>query len=87
MKNVAAAAAVIPAGQEFELNVSSDRRCFVLLSKADHFIAHLEGADAARFEADYSAVRRRLPHLNSDQTLAQLWNNGGYSWYAAQYAD
>ena len=74
-------------GERFELKAPPDRSSFVLLSKADYFIAHLEGIEAVRFAADYNALRRQRPHLDLDQTLGRLWNDGGYSWCAAQYAD
>jgi hypothetical protein len=74
-------------GERFELKASPDSSSFVLLSKADSFIAHLEGAEAVRFEADYNALRRQRPDLDPDQTLGKLWNDCGYSWCAAQYAD
>ncbi len=87
MNDIIATAGAISTGERFELKASPDCGSFVLLSKADHFIAHLDGADAVRFEADYSALHRQLPYLNPDETLARLWNDGGYSWCAAQYAD
>lgn len=87
MNPITPVAGVISAGEKFELKASPDRGCFVLLSKTDYFIAHLDGADAVRFQANYHALRHELPHLDSDETLAKLWNDGGYSWYAAQYAD
>jgi hypothetical protein len=74
-------------GEQFQLLGSADRSAFVLRSKADFYEAHLEGADALRFDEDYRAVRRQHPAWKSDQALAQLWDHGGYMWFAAQEAD
>jgi len=74
-------------GEKFELLASNDRTSFVLRSKRDFYIAHLQGSEAAHFYDDYRAVQRQFPALNSDQTLTRLWDEGGYSWFAAQYGD
>ncbi len=87
MNDVTASADLVSGGERFELKASADRRCFVLLSRSDYFVAHLAGEDAARFDADYNALRRQHPALDPDQALARLWDQGGYSWCAAQYAD
>jgi hypothetical protein len=47
----------------------------------------LRGEDATRFRTDYETVQKQFPGWQSDQTLAQLWDQGGYSWLAAQEAD
>ena len=49
--------------------------------------AHLRGEDAARFHADYEAIKQQFPAWKPDQTLAQLWDQGGYGWLAAQEAE
>jgi hypothetical protein len=74
-------------GKDYELLSVEDGTSFILRSKADFFTAHLQGEDAARFRADYDAIRRQFPDWQPDQTLAQLWDQGGYSWLAAQEAD
>ncbi|HEY8334566.1 MAG TPA: hypothetical protein VIQ05_12305 [Tardiphaga sp.] len=71
-------------GQHYELLSCDDGTSFVLRSKADYFVAHLRGEDATRFRADYEAIRLQYPMWKPDQTLAQLWDQGGYSWLAAQ---
>ncbi len=71
-------------GTEFELYGSEDRSAFVLRFKTDGLTAHLNGDDAARFRADYETIRTQYPAWKADQTLAQLWDQGGYSWLAAQ---
>lgn len=74
-------------GDRFELRASADRSAFVLRSKNDFFVAHLLGEDASRFDADYRAVQRQHPAWKPDQALAQLWDHGGYMWFAAQEAE
>jgi hypothetical protein len=75
---------MVEEGSEYELLGSEDRTAFVLRFKTDGLTAHLQGDDAARFRADYETVRLQFPAWKSDQTLAQLWDQGGYSWLAAQ---
>ena len=37
-----------------------------------------------RGSADYAGDQVQYPDWKPDQTLAQLWDQGGYSWLAAQ---
>jgi hypothetical protein len=82
-----ASVSLIAEGKDFALLATDDRACFILRSKADFFTAHLQGEDAARFRTDYDAIRQQFPDWQPDQTLAQLWDQGGYSWLASQEAD
>jgi len=75
---------MVEEGAEYELLGSKDRGTFVLRFKTDGLTAHLAGDDAARFRADYETIRTQYPAWKADQTLAQLWDQGGYSWLAAQ---
>lgn len=77
----------IAEGEEYELLAGQDGTSFILRSKADFIAAHLQGEDAARFRTDYDAIRLQFPDWKPDQTLAQLWDQGGYSWLASQEAD
>jgi len=79
-----ASASLIAEGKDYELSATPDRASFILRSKADLSTAHLQGEDAVRFQADYQAIRLQYPEWKPDQTLAQLWDQGGYSWLAAQ---
>jgi hypothetical protein len=76
--------ALIAEGPEYALLGSGDGASFVLRFKTDQMTAHLEGDDASRFRADYEALKQQYPAWEPDQTLAQLWDHGGYSWLAAQ---
>ena len=82
-----ASGSLIAEGRDFELLTAEDGASFILRSKADFFTAHLQGEDATRFRTDYDAIRQQFPAWKPDQTLAQLWDQGGYSWLAAQEAD
>ena len=77
-------AVVIAEGTDYELLSSGDGAAFVLRFKTDQLTAHLQGDDAIRFRADYEALKMHYPAWQADQTLAQLWDQGGYSWLAEQ---
>ncbi len=77
-------AVVIAEGTEYELLSSGDGAAFVLRFKTDQLTAHLRGDDAIRFRADYEALKMQYPAWQADQMLAQLWDQGGYSWLAEQ---
>lgn len=76
--------AMVAEGAEYELLAALDGTAFLLRFKSDRLAAHLTGDDAVRFRADYEAVKRQFPGGKVDQMLAQLWDQGGYSWLAAQ---
>jgi hypothetical protein len=84
MREKPTALAPLAEGTEFELLGSEDGTIFALRFKTDQLVAHLQGEDATRFRADYDAIRLQFPAWNPDQTLAQLWDQGGYSWLAGQ---
>ena len=65
---------VIAAGTEYELLSADDGASFILRSKGKSSAAHLRGEDAARFRADYDAIKQQFPARKPDQTLAQLWD-------------
>ena len=75
---------LVAEGAEYELLASEDQTAFVLRFKTDQLIAHLRGDDAARFRADFEVIKLQYPTWKPDQMLAQLWDQGGYSWLAAQ---
>lgn len=75
---------LIAEGTEYELRGSEDHASFVLRFKTDQMTARIEGDDASRFRADYEALKQQFPAWEPDKTLAQLWDQGGYSWLAAQ---
>ncbi|MDB5654453.1 MAG: hypothetical protein JWQ94_2066 [Tardiphaga sp.] len=75
---------LIATGEQYDLLSADGSVSFMLRSKADGLVAYLKGDDAARFQADYDVIRLQYPAWTPDQTLAQLWDQGGYSWLAAQ---
>lgn len=75
---------LIAGGDEYELLGSEDGESFVLRFKTEQMTAQIAGDDASRFRADYEAIKQQFPAWAPDQTLAQLWDQGGYSWLAAQ---
>jgi hypothetical protein len=71
-------------GADYALYAAADGSRFLLRYKAEQMTAHLVGEDAARFLADYEAITSQFPDWPVDQTLAQLWDQGGYSWLAVE---
>jgi len=69
-------------GAEFAL--SAGQSGFRLRNKAEGMCADLQDADAERFRADYDEIKIRSPDWTPDQVLAQLWDQGGYSWLARE---
>ncbi len=78
---------MMAAGADYELLCSADQACYILRFKAENMTAHLRGDDALRFKADYETVMQQMPDSGPDQILAQLWDQGGYSWLAGAEAD
>ncbi len=74
--------APIAVGAEYELFASEDKSLYVLSFKPDRLVARLQDDDAARFRADHATIVAQFPNWTADQTLAQLWDQGGYSWLA-----
>ncbi len=74
----------IAEGSEYELLSTPDSSIFALRFKLENLTARLEDEDAARFRQDYETIREQFPRWNADQILAQLWDQGGYSWLASQ---
>jgi hypothetical protein len=74
-------------GVDYALSSTADGSRFVLRYKVDRMAAHLLGEDAVRFRADYEAIKSQFPDWPVDRTLAQLWDQGGYSWLATEDGD
>lgn len=84
MNETPAPLTLVTEGSEYELLASENSAAFLLRCKTDHLAANLQGDDAVRFRADYDAIKLQFPGWTADQMLAQLWDQGGYSWLAAQ---
>lgn len=75
---------LIADGAAFTLSGAADGSAFVLRFKTDAVATHLTGEDAARFSGEYTALKAQFPDWTADQVLAQLWDQGGYSWLATE---
>ncbi|PPD03701.1 MAG: hypothetical protein CTY29_08595 [Methylobacter sp.] len=73
---------LIAEGAEFELSANDSGTEYLLRNKEDAKTAHLEGDDAEAFSQEYSTIKTQFPDYSVDQMLAQLWDQGGYSWMA-----
>jgi len=71
-------------GVEYDLSAAADGTALILRFKTEQLAARLTGDDAARFRADYETIKQQFPEWKPDQMLAQLWDQGGYSWLAAK---
>ncbi len=75
---------LVAEGTEYALLTSGDGSAFVLRFKTEQMTANLEGDDATRFRNDLEEIKLQHPNWEPDQMLAQLWDQGGYSWLATQ---
>lgn len=75
---------LVAEGAEYALLGSADGSRFVLRYNVDGLSADIQGDDAARFKADYETTQLQFPTWSADQVLAQLWDQGGYSWLAIE---
>ncbi|MFA5985573.1 MAG: hypothetical protein WC782_16260 [Methylococcaceae bacterium] len=73
---------LITEGKQFALSSSADGLAYRLFNKEDNSTAHLEGDDAAAFSSEYDSMKSQFTTYDADQLLAQLWDQGGYSWMA-----
>ena len=73
---------MIAEGELFSLISCGGGRIYVLRSKEDQTSTFVQGEDVAAFVAEYENARAAYPDYSTDQTLAQLWDQGGYSWMA-----
>ena len=71
-------------GEYYELSSSALGDSCTLRFKVDNAAVHLNGEDALKLRAEFEAIRLQFPTWKPDQTLAQLWDQGGYSWLASQ---
>lgn len=78
------ALSVVSDGTEYSLSAAPDGSRYILRFKAESMTADITGEDAERFQKDYDEVKSQFPDANADQLLAQLWDQGGYSWLAVQ---
>jgi hypothetical protein len=73
----------VEGGEEYELRSSDDGKAYTLRFKTENQIVSLQGEDLEAFLKEYSLIKVQYPQYGSDQRLAQIWDQGGYSWLAA----
>lgn len=73
----------IEGGEEYELRSNEDGSAYTLLFKSENQIVSLQGDDLASFLKEYDLIKVQYPQYGPDQRLAQIWDQGGYSWLAA----
>ncbi len=73
---------VIAEGEQFALRSLGNGAAYVLSCKEESASAHVQGDDVAGFLLEYESIKSQYPGYDTDQTLAQLWDQGGYSWMA-----
>lgn len=78
---------VIAEGAQFALRSCGNGAAYVLSCKEENTSAHVLGDDIAGFLQEYESIKSQYPGYDTDQTLAQLWDQGGYSWMAAPDED
>ena len=72
----------IAEGALFALLSCASGTAYILQCKEESLSYHVEGDDVPGFLKDYEAIKAQYPAYDADQTLAQLWDQGGYSWMA-----
>lgn len=76
----------VEGGDEYELFASEDKASYLLRFKTEGLTVRLEGGQLAAFLKEYDTVKKAYPAYGPDQRLAQIWDQGGYSWLAAEAA-
>lgn len=74
---------LVEGGDEYELRTNDDRTAYTLHFKTEDQIVRLEGEALEAFLREYDLVKVQYPQYGADQRLAQIWDQGGYSWLAA----
>jgi len=75
---------LVEGGNEYELLASDDKQTYALISKIEEQTAVLQGEQLEAFLAEADLVKKQYPAYTPDQRLAQIWDQGGYSWLAAE---
>jgi hypothetical protein len=75
--------AFIEGGEEYELRSNEDKSAYTLRFKTEDQIVFLQGDDLDAFLKEYNLIKVQYPNYSADQRLAQIWDQGGYSWFAA----
>lgn len=73
----------VEGGEEYELRSNEDRTAYTLRFKTEDLIVSLQGEALEAFLKEYNLIKLQYPQYGADQRLAQIWDQGGYSWLAA----
>jgi hypothetical protein len=73
----------VEGGEEYELRANEDRTAYTLRYKTEDLIVSLQGDALQEFLKEYNLIKIQYPQYGADQRLAQIWDQGGYSWLAA----
>ncbi|MBP1148647.1 MULTISPECIES: hypothetical protein [Methylocaldum] len=73
---------VVAEGEQYALLSSGNGATYILRSKEDRASTYIEGDDVAAFLTEFDTVKAQYPNYDTDRLLAQLWDQGGYSWMA-----
>jgi hypothetical protein len=76
----------VEGGEEYELFASEDKTAYLLRYKTEGLTVHLAGEQLEAFHKEFETVKKGYPNYGPDQRLAQIWDQGGYSWLAAEAA-
>jgi hypothetical protein len=77
----------VEGGDEYELRANEERSTYTLRYKTEDQIVTLEGEALEAFLKEYDLIKVQYPQYGADQRLAQIWDQGGYSWLAAGQAE
>jgi hypothetical protein len=78
---------VIAEGDQFSLLSCGGGTLYVLRSKEDKTSTFIEGDEIVSFLKEYETTKTSYPDFSADQTLSQIWDQGGYSWMAVSDED
>ena len=76
----------VEGGDEYELFSSEDRSAYLLRFKTEGLSVPLSGEQLEAFLKEFETVKKAYPNFGPDQRLAQIWDQGGYSWLAMEAA-
>ena len=76
----------VEGGGEYELFASEDKTSYLLRFNTEGLTVPLEGEQLEAFLKEYDTVKKAYSNYSPDQQLAQIWDQGGYSWLAAEAA-
>lgn len=83
MAEIEELSAFVEGGEEYELRSNEDGSAYTLRFISEDQIVSLQGEDLQSFLKEYNLIKVQYPQYSADQRLAQIWDQGGYSWFAA----